>query len=169
MGGKLNWVQRRLGQAALRFMLVPVLGALCRQVPQLGTPARGHSAHTAPMASHYSAPITPWERGPSSAPVNPDGAPAQGSQRARGQLGQREQQHSDGDEVAGVGRELSAAGQSRGTSCSLLSPLWVPSWCLVCVRCWGPPCGGACGVAGPSPPFTAAQIHQCFHLIALCL
>lgn len=96
--------------------------------------------------------------------------PGGGSGRAWGELGQREQQHSDGVEVAGVpGRDLSAAGHSL-MACGAVTRHLCRSLVtvLVCAQRWGTATKRT-GHTGPSPRFAAAQICQRLHLIALCL
>ena len=78
----------RQQEEALWFMLLPVLGALRRQVPQLGDPCLGtlslRSPCGLPLLPCSLAPITLWERHPSPVPVNPDAAAAQRVQESLG-------------------------------------------------------------------------------------
>lgn len=100
-----------------------------------------HSPHRPPLLPRSLVPVMLWERRPhpSLVPVNPDGAPGRGTGRAWGEVGQREQQRSDGAEAAGAaGKDVSAAGHSA-LACGAVTRHLCRSLLavLVCAQRWG--------------------------------
>lgn len=94
-----------------------------------------------------------------------------GARRAQGELGQREQQHSEGMEVPAQWAGTSLQ-RGRARWHMVLSPVtsvgpYSLSWSVPSVGLLS--AAEPTGHAGPSPDFMAAQIRQRLHLIALCL